>query len=319
MGEEKRTWSLVADLLMGREPKIPLADYKKRARPLPLGVKGHTANHIFLSFPAQYDLACRGLLPEKEEDSIRDRVLTEGRRQIAPEFGGLLAEPNTKTGLGVIENHIEMWVPSSHAPFHLGPAVAILNSAVKFGDLTVLEVYRHLINSYYGLWHLGVSPDGQVVLPGGRFIAWAKGRTPMPKLDAQGWHHIPTNHTLSQMTDALYRMLSGLPQRDNRGRARGLTWALNNRSMQGHQVVRCLTSLIERGIRIVREEPRLFIPIEPGGSFDSRWHLHLRLNPKDVERERDAFWLTLAAVEVRAKWIAPGRNKVAWKPIIKSK
>lgn len=309
MGEEDRTWPLVQSLLTKTPHGFSQAEYTKRSRPLAFGAKKNTANHIWLSFPAAYDDACQGKLSSRVEESIRSRVLTAVCSQLMPEYGGPALK--YRGGIGVVEGNVEMWCPQPHDAFHLGPLLAILQSAIEYGDTEMEIACTHLLSAYYELWHMGASEDGQIVLPGGRFIPWAKGHPTLPPLDEHGWHHMPTGDTLSSASDAAYRLVHGLPQRDNRGRVQTVDWLLRRKSADSI-VLNCLHRLLENhNVEVVMETPRLHVNII---RKNTNTGLHLKLDSAEVKRQAGNFWLTLAGVEVMAIWVAPNKHRISWKP-----
>lgn len=276
-GREKTTFPIVAAAIAGEPIEAP-------QRWLLPG-RG-TANHRLLDIAIGAVLAMRGDLRGKGKSDAIPRALAVARDQVY------------HRGLGVVEGSTEGWTPDPHAELHLAPTVLIALEAHRHRYEVIRDHWLMVLGMYRGLWRMGASPDGQVVLPGTRF--WAV-KQPIPDVDADGWHWMHPGQTLSQTTDALYRELEGLPHRDNRGRERPDPPVVKP-SLAG------LRELLAAGLEIPVLQPRL--PVEIECLHSSPGVLHLRL----ADWSAGGGSTHSVAVEVRAVWRSPGKHLVAYKP-----
>lgn len=294
MGEtnyEKRAYAALEAVVLGKPWKHPGAPGGKAS-------PNHRLFHAACSYAGKANSA--GL--EEATPGQRDRIIAIGHGQARP-------APGERQGIGVVEGGFEQAPGDHHVAYHLLPTYAIALVAARRGDAEVLDLWRTVAGRWFALWRIGALPDGPVALPGSRFWPFKKQHPPVGP-DGLVWKR--PGETLSPVTDALYRHLAGLPQRDNRGRPQSWAWALRQRR-QGFAALRALDALeraTDAGVPL-NLEPEVMVPV--AGGTDTGATLRRRLYLTKTEEEIGGYIQGFAPA-VCAERTPEGAWRIGWAP-----
>jgi hypothetical protein len=303
LGREKATGPVVAAIIRRKtgERVPPPPNWKPR---LWNGPQNHRLLDVAIGLHVYYQQSLGPFVvsPDGERLTMREVALRLGREQL-------------RTGLGVAHGSVELWTPAPHAELTLDPTVAIPLEAHRAGDEELRDVWLDVLGHWRGLCHFGASPDGQIALPGTRF--WKVKGAWTPPTEEDGLHHLQEGETLSQVWDAFYRQLEGLPQRKNDGKEGTPPHVVAMPSFQG------VAKLLEAGLEIERAQS---VPMLAEYHFERRstvdfaislpWHGHAPALRSwlDVTALADRGAIHSLAPAVQAIWREPGRHAVAFAP-----
>ncbi len=253
-----------------------------------------------------------------EKPGSRDRAGDLGESQADP-------KPGRREGIGIVDGGFEqspVATPGAHDAYHLLPSTVIALAAHQRGDAELCDGWLRVLGRWYASWRLGsLLPEGEggpkvyspsTLLPGTR---WWRFKGQPPVAGADGLVHKRAGETPHQVTDACYRLLAGVPQRDNKGGQRPASWILERGEQNGWAAVQALYLLEAKSGRHVPRDLDcvLYAPVEraevqiDGGGWRRR--LWIRKPAEGI-----APWIQGFCPAVQVTWMPGQPLDVAWAP-----